>query len=789
MNYRIVLVGSVLAGWTVFTLLDAAAKAGILLAVALLVVLCMRRASSASRHLVWLCALTGALLLPLGLRFLPQWQVLPSWMRWEEASQLFVHNGAVANAFSALVEGKEIPIRESQSSDQTPVKYIPVTKTKAPEPESQIVRFPAKWLITGWGTVAGLLLLPVAISAFALRRRASKARRVTSGPLLDELDSVKKELGMRRAITLLEGSPEVMPMVWGILRYRLLLPEGADEWSAQRLRSVLLHEVSHLRRNDPLALLIGHFALAIHWFNPLAWYALRQLRIEQENACDDCVLRHGVRSSDYAAEMLSAVATFRTSGIDRFAALTMARPSGIETRISGILDSKRNRRSITRKLILVCATVAALAAVPVAMLRAGEPREIVRGRIIDRNGAVLAENPGGQLRSYPFGALVAHQVGYVRDNPKENEPAGIAGVESVYDGRLARGEDVTLALDLEIQQTVTQAMAVGGIKIGAAVVLDCRNGDLLASVSLPTYDNNQFIPKLSKENWNALRQDRDSPTNNRAFAAFTPGSTFKLLTAMAAARTGHAGEILHCTGYETYGNARTGCWIWNKSKGVHGELDLTGGLAQSCNCYFGQLVNKIGKDGMVEAAGLLGFGAPTGVGSPADSPGVVPGSHAWEKKFPNAVMTPHELAQFSMGQGTSLASPMQLAVLAATVANGEKVWVPRLDLDAPPQFRADLLEQGWDKNALTAVRAGMRACVSNGTGQAATSAVVEIAGTTGTAQTVKRGEPSHNAWFIGYAPAEDPKYAIAILAEGGESGGRICGPVARSIFETICAGE
>ncbi|RYD47885.1 MAG: hypothetical protein EOP85_04645, partial [Verrucomicrobiaceae bacterium] len=466
MNYRIVLVGSALAGWTVLTILDASAKAGILLAVALLVVLCMRRASAASRHLVWLCALTGALLLPLGLRFLPQWQVLPSWMRWEEAPQLFVHNGPVANAFSTLTEGRAKPAGDSGSGNSEPVRFVPVQKAEAPKPAPAILRLPARWFITGWAAVAGILLLPVVFSAVSLWRKAAGARRVTSGPLVEQLDSVRHELGMRRRISLLEGSPDAMPMVWGVFRCRLLLPEGAGDWSAQQLRPVLLHEVSHLRRNDPLALLIGHLALAIHWFNPLAWYALRQLRIEQENACDDCVLRHGVRSSDYAAEMLSAVATFRTSGMDRFAALTMARPSGIESRISGILDAKRNRRSTTRKLILSCVALAALAALPVAMLRAGEPREIVRGRILDRNGAVLAENPDGKLRTYPFGALVAHQVGYIRENPKENETAGIAGMERLYDERLARGEDVQLALDMKIQQAVTQAMAEGDIEIG-----------------------------------------------------------------------------------------------------------------------------------------------------------------------------------------------------------------------------------------------------------------------------------------------------------------------------------
>ncbi|RYD30731.1 MAG: hypothetical protein EOP85_23505, partial [Verrucomicrobiaceae bacterium] len=320
-------------------------------------------------------------------------------------------------------------------------------------------------------------------------------------------------------------------------------------------------------------------------------------------------------------------------------------------------------------------------------------------------------------------------------------------------------------------------------------VLDCRNGDLLASVSLPTYDNNQFIPRISKENWKTFRENSDHPLTNRVFTAFTPGSTFKLLTAMAAARTGYEGEILECTGHEAYGNVKFSCWIWNLNKKTHGELDLSGGLAQSCNCYFGQLVNKVGQVEMAKGAELLGLGNHTGCGYPNEASGMIPGSPAWQKEFPAGVMTPHELAQFSTGQGISLASPVQLAVLAATVANGEKVWVPRLSLDSPPQFRTDLMENGWTRESWAKVRDGMLYSVDGGVGRAAYSPTVKIAGKSGTAQTVRRGNSTFNAWFIAYAPANDPKFAIAIIAEGGLSGGAVCGPVARSIFEKICAEE
>jgi beta-lactamase regulating signal transducer with metallopeptidase domain len=788
MNYRIILVGSALAGWTVLTLLDAAAKAGVLLVMAMLVILCMRRSSAASRHLIWLCALTGALLLPIGFKFLPQWRVLPSWMKWEEVPQLLSGTGPVATAFSDMAEEPTEMIFDRNSGNPEAVRYIAAPKVESPKPKAEIIRFPAKWFIRGWSAVVCVLLLPLAVSAFSLQRKASLARRVTSGPLMDELDLVKRELGVRRHIALLVGGPDAMPMVWGIMHCHLLLPEGVREWPAQRLRSVLLHEVSHLRRHDPLALLIAHLALAIHWFNPLAWHALRQLRIEQENACDDCVLRHGVLSSDYAADMLATSASFRTSTADRFGALTMARSLGMEARISGILDASRNRRTITRRLILSCSAVASLAAFPLAMLGAGDAGTIVRGQILDRNGAVLAESADGKIRNYPFGATAAHRLGYVSKSRGGVEYRGVSGAELVHDNILAQGKDVRLTLDVSIQQTVAGVMAEAGVGSGAAVILDCRNGDLLANVSLPSYDLNDFVPEISREKFDGLQGDPEDPFLDRTVLPATPGSSFKLVTALAAARSGQAGQVLECTGYKTYGNARVGCWIMHRDKGMHGKLDLQGGLVHSCNCYFGQLANKIGIEGLEEAGDLLGLGKPSGSGYPNDNAGVFPGSRAAEKITPGVKATPHDLAMLSIGQGISLATPMQLAVLAAAVGKGEKVWVPRLSLEGPPQFRTDLLEQGWKPDDIAVIRSGMRDCVMSdaGVSRSARAETVEIAGTGATAMTSKRGESTTVAWFVGYAPADDPQFAIAVMVEGGDSGTRVCGPIAKSIFEKIC---
>lgn len=792
MNIRMVLVGSALAGWSVLALLDAAAKAGVLLAVAVLVVLCMRRATAASRHLVLLCALTGALLLPLSFKFLPVWRVLPSWMRWEEVPKLFIAKGAVATAWSELVE---IPVADKGASEThdkvTPVRYPAPVPVKIPAPEPDIIRIRAMWLIGGWGLGASLLTLPLLVSAFALWRKSARAERLTSGPLVEALDGVKSELGMRRKIALLVGESDAMPMVWGIFRCRLLLPQGAEDWASSRLRPVLLHEVSHLRRNDPLALLLAHLALAVHWFNPLAWWAVRQLRIGQENACDDVVLTHGVRSSDYAMEMLAAANTMRASGLDRLAALTMARPTGIESRITGILDASKNRRAITRGLVLGVTGVALVAVFPLAILHAEDSRDAGRGRLLDRNGLVLAEGSDGEVRNYPHHESAAHLLGYLSKDRESGKYLGRAGVEKFSDQLLSEGKDVSLAMDMGIQQATEAAMKDAGVEIGAAAVLDCRNGDVLANVSLPTFDPNDFVPELSYEKFQSMFKVQDNPVMNRGVAAAVPGSTFKLVTALAACRSGEQDDILECTGSERFGNVTVKCWIARQHNGTHGRLDLHGSITSSCNCYFIQLAGKVGIEQISGSAGLLGLGEVSGSGFPNENPGLVPGSARAREMYPEEKWTGHSTAMTAIGQGHSSATPLQLAVLAAAVANGEKVWVPRLTLNSPPQYRTDLLEQGWNAEDISRIRSALRDSVNvdGGVAAAARSGKVAIAGIPGTAQFHKRGIASTNAWFIGYAPADDPRYAIAVMVEGGKSGAAVSGPIARQIFEAICADE
>ena len=786
---RVVLIGSAVAGLSLLTALDAAVKAGLLLGVAALVVLLgMRRAAPASRHVVWVCALTGALLLPCAFRLLPQWRVLPSWLRWEEAPRLFSARPLPPAAMPApVVEApfmNEAPLENPARPAPTRAASVRVTTVPAPPAP---VRLHAGWFIAAWLGGGVLCLLPVVLSALALRRAANRAQQVNEGPVVAAVARVRAELGLRRMPRVLLGNAAAMPMVWGVFRASLLLPAGAGDWPPQRLRAVLLHELSHLRRHDPLALWIAHLALAVHWFNPLAWLAVWQLRREQEQACDDCVLRHGLRASDYAGEMLE-IATSQRVGVAGRAALTMARSSGLESRVAGILDATRNRNATTRRWAIGVGSAALLLALPLAMLKAAPEPSLRRGRVLDRNGVVLAESPEGQGRKYPLKAIAAHLIGYV--NTTAGEPyQGVTGVEMTYDDALRKGRDVTLALDARLQYRVETVLRETGVGRGAVVVLDCQNGDLLASASVPSFDPNHFIPRISKEHFREYLDDKTGPFLNRAVAGYTPGSTFHLLTALAACRAGQADTHHECEGFVPFGTIRIGCWLWNMRHGTHGNLNLHDALAQSCNCYFIQAGEQMGIDSLLETAGLLGLGQRTGSGLPAEGSGVLPSPATRQARGIDPPWSPALTAMQTMGQAECMATPMQMAALAAGVGNGERLFVPRVNLADAPQIRLEFLKSGWRAEDLAVVRTALRDNVMEpgNTAGGARSQAVEIAGKTGTAQTMDAGERSTNAWFIGYAPATAPRYAIAVLVQNGGSGGKVAGPIAGRILETLQA--
>src|SRR5262249_18919877 len=189
-------------------------------------------------------------------------------------------------------------------------------------------------------------------------------------PLVTALEAVCLQLGIVRPVTLLIHPDKTIPVVWGILRSRLLLPAAARDWSGEQLRSVLLHELAHVKRRDLMAQLLTQIACALHWFNPLVWFAAWRLSVERERACDDLVLARGVRPSAYAGHLLDVVTGLAPARWSQSCGLVMARTSSLEGRLMAVLSGGRNRRGVTRILAAAAVVLAAGVAIPLAMLHA-----------------------------------------------------------------------------------------------------------------------------------------------------------------------------------------------------------------------------------------------------------------------------------------------------------------------------------------------------------------------------------------------------------------------------------
>lgn len=463
-------------------------------------------------------------------------------------------------------------------------------------------------------------------------------------------------------------------------------------------------------------------------------------------------------------------------------------------------------------------------------------------RIAERNlefpGVTLGINP---QRQYPYGTLASHVLGYLKQWEKGDissadkrsfdhfigDEKGIAGVEATMDAYLrgpegtktvlknekghtigildytkpGNGAKVQLTIDARIQYLLENTLRRAGRAAG--VVLDVRTGEVLAMASVPDYDPNAFIPSISSEKFKSYTSKPQlSPFTNRAITSFTPGSTMKVPTAIAGAMNGMATRSFTCTGFVPYGDHKIGCWIWNKSKGSHGSLTLPRAIQQSCNPYFNKLANAIGWKAMVDGFSLVGIGKKTGIELPNEDPGTLPGSRAWRAAVPGAVMTPALTAMLSIGQGDTMASPLQLAAMLAPVANGGKYYQPRIVKKAVaengnvqvsdfPKLEVDLLASGIKDSDLALIRLGMWKAVNEAGGTAGKVRMTnyEIAAKTGTAQTVDNGKKSNNSWVMSFAPYDQPRYAVVIMAQAAGSGGGVCGPLVNMVYSGIFAQE
>ncbi len=352
------------------------------------------------------------------------------------------------------------------------------------------------------------------------------------------------------------------------------------------------------------------------------------------------------------------------------------------------------------------------------------------------------------------------------------------------------GYDVFLTIDAKLQYAVEQSLR--RIGRGAAVAIDPRNGDVLAIASVPSFNPNVFIPEVGLDDWKRYTEDPTSPMFSRAVNPYSPGSTGKIPVALAGCLSDTCDRSFPCGGGAQYGNKFMKCW----SSG-HGTLDLSTAIKVSCNGFFYRYANHTGIRNIQTVTNLLGLGRKTGIEITGENPGNVPNPE-W-LRMQGLLWSDAFTALVSIGQGAFETSPLQMASVTATVANGGKVYQPRLvrkvvDRDGtivkedPPVLRADLTREGIGAGQIETIKRGMWRVVNEGGGTAgrARSDLTVVSGKTGTAQTGNPRQPT-NAWFISFAPYDEPEIAVCVFVENGNSGGGAASPIAKNIIDNHAA--
>lgn len=369
-------------------LLDCAAKSFLLLLVTTIVCVALRRASAATRHFVWASSLGMLLLLPGFLLLLPPARVLPAGMSLthrkpvtspsEGTSPILTRPPTSRPDTSAVTRIRPDGVFSEEMDPHSPKALVEEVKSPTTEKTPKLPEHGKEpWsiesvLLVVWAIGAVVLLLPLAFGTWASWQLSRAFPAMTDGDLVQATHAIARELRITPPYVHL-GSTGAMPMVWGVLRGHLLLPDEAVTCDGFPLRAVLLHELAHLRRRDSLTMVIGQLARAIYWFNPLAWLAVYRMRIERERACDDDVLRNGVRPSDYAASLLEIATNLRPRPA-KATALAMADATRIEHRVRTILDVNQNRRSVSTGSAMVTLLVAILVTVSLSMVRAADEK-------------------------------------------------------------------------------------------------------------------------------------------------------------------------------------------------------------------------------------------------------------------------------------------------------------------------------------------------------------------------------------------------------------------------------
>ncbi len=447
----------------------------------------------------------------------------------------------------------------------------------------------------------------------------------------------------------------------------------------------------------------------------------------------------------------------------------------------------------------------------------------------------------GQSRYYLHGGDTAHIMGYVAAVSEEElggDPLlelpgfriGKAGVEKIHDlalrgtggssqvevnafGRVIRelsrqegqlGAEVRLTIDVELQKYVAKRL---GDESATVVIMDVHTGEVLAMTSVPSYDPNAFNQGITPEYWKELINNEKSPLINKAISGqYSPGSTFKMVVALAALEKGAISPDTQffCPGFLRLGKAKFYCW----KRGGHGRLDLLSAITQSCDVYFYETAKRTGIDRIAAMAKRLGLGEKLGLDLPNEHKGLMP-TRKWKRAATGEPWQKGETLIAGIGQGYILVTPLQLAVMTARLANGGFKVTPRLtravvdgkvtQAAEPPDPHDSL---GLVPEHLAVVVQGMINVVNGKRGTARRSAIkekgMEMAGKTGTVQ-VKRitkadresgaykskdipWKERDHALFVGFAPVHAPRYAVSVVVEHGGGGSKVAAPIARDVL-------
>lgn len=462
--------------------------------------------------------------------------------------------------------------------------------------------------------------------------------------------------------------------------------------------------------------------------------------------------------------------------------------------------------------------------------------DVIQENSLDLPGVITEVQP---VRHYPFQETAAHLFGYLseiteeelrsleEDQYRSGDFIGKSGIEKHLENYL-RGEEGTRLVEVDVQgkqlrQLKTRESLPGnkvyltlrrdvqlaaeqafGDQAGALVALEVHTGEILAMVSRPSFNPEIFARGISGQEWIELLRNPRNPLQFKAInGQYPPGSTFKIVTALAALQAGVAGPAtaINCTGSVTVGNREFRCW---KKRG-HGLTDLKKAIRESCDVWFYQVGLELGIDRLSEMAFALGLGKTLEFPLQGEKSGLIP-TRQWKKKRFGSSWYDGETVIAAIGQGYVLATPLQLAVMTAAVANGGKVLQPRVVKriedwqgktlwQARPEVRNTVK---LEPRHLQAVQRGLAAVVNElgGTGWACRLKSVRVAGKTGTSQVVRRKEDEEekeqekipyrfrdHALFVSYAPVEDPVLAVAVVVEHGEHGSTAAAPITRKVYE------